>query len=720
VNNSSDRSVWSQEFQSLVVSRFIELGAITIVGTLIFPLLPVPAIIMLVILTALMLVRLKKRFSLKFVAGVVCVFLVAAIMNIGLLIDTSRTKFVVPTDSFLNAVVINEWPGPTGPFLIVPASPPKQWLFRLLSRYDHSFIILDTARTADGYIVVSPSELALARLSAPDGINRRRLLTIPFLRREAVVRLRHNELSFSLGAGGGQMTLITDVGPDRPGLFGVRSDQAPSIEAWRRVAYGDELIRNLHRLTVPDLIADLEREGARTGDLRDFMRLLVFRLKLVPTLLGASAQQPLEDSIFRVSTLGNLRWVAQQFEARNPRTSLVDDPWGWSFQQALIEYPAYLPRDMAQSARYRVETGEAWIARQLARSAEVLESETFTQNRGKPERTGSDADDRLGDRLRLLIERMEAGAPAQEAANEMFAIMARASGADPDPLAEGDARRLLAFTNAGGALLRPEVRRWINADPVRAPSRGYLIYGAIRDRCAAPMREMQQFIAQAARGGLVQFERLARRLESNCVELPMAADILPTGLQRQIMSDQAARDWAVMIMIRGGAERIRDCVNQPEAASTACAFAMLDWMSRLSRSPLAQAFIDWMRSDCGLTCGGNAFYARHRPVPGEPYSDQEFFYGLSLIAVVLDDRPAGPPEGVCRSVERDFSRLLEENRLFDRIAVLNLHFAIFQRCRSPHLAALNALLATKRLPVMGWHRYLPRAADFFARAPTAR
>jgi hypothetical protein len=696
---------WLQGLGSTFVDKVAEAGIYGLAALLVFPLIPWIAVVVAIVCVATVAMRLRHRRKWRVLVLGLAAVLGLSVLNVVLIAASGATKYVVPGVGVGDSLLVREFDGPAGRFALLPLSNyslPKRWLFSAASERDDRFVVMEEAEeTATGYVLHSPSELALARLSAPDGTARVRTLPLPSRHRELVFELEDDgQVNVTPGLSGGRINLASDAGPGRPGLFGRSLNRFPSLEQWRRVAFAEELLRNLQTLEADQIIQALEAESARTSDLRDFLRLAVFRLELLSDRYGGILGLH-KTRLFELAPLGNLRHVAALFSEINPPSDAMDDAWFRPFQHAVFSHLNYLPLETVPPPGGEVDNGSAWASAFLLRTLENLERSTFASRRADA-RAPRDAEDEEQEKSFESFRKAFQG-PHADPRSVLGALQQLyrdfESSAAQDPLRLGDIRRMEDLEKGGGSLLRAEVRQWVASDDSRAGARTFLVYEAARERCAKPFARLFGALPDA---GMVH--RFAAELTRSCTEAAGAAGLAPDFLQRRFLQREAAMEGQLLSNLIKGQVEFVECglrAGEDEAKNLKCLSAMMEAFDL----PFFQEFLDDMRRCGNSTCGVDSF-ERRLPLPGPRYSLAEYRYASYLALALLDDRYPRLSPTICDSVRRDFAELLQEDRLADRLTVANLHAAALDRCGAEEAETSFRLLREHRLPLARWQRWM--------------
>lgn len=690
---------WLRGLASGFLEKLVELAVLVAIALFLFPLFVWAALLICAVVVVLALIR--KRFSshwklLAVGAGIVCV---VAILNVLALTFSPRAKYVVAADDLSSSFFVKSFYGPRGRFYILPLSsysPPKRWLFRWIADKRGSFVFIEAERSADGYIVHSPSEVALARLAGPDGQDRRRWIFIPRLDRDMIADLAES-LSFKFSASNARVRLSTDVGKGRPGLFGFVLKRPPTLDEWRRVAYFEELLLNLPAMETDHILAALEQEGAKSSELRDVLRLAVFRLELIG---GRYQQYPVtKDYIYNLAPLGNLRQIAESINEANPGRDIVNDPWFWSFKESLNPYMRHMPRHSLVVLGGEVETGARWVTDLMARAAQSQQQSSLLDV-SSLDKSGADSIEMA--RIRSRIERIKARrSDDPKALSEILSLTKEIMlDESEDSVRTGDAHRVQMLQRSGRRLVTDEIRQWVRTDKAREASRAFLVYEATRARCNRPFIEAVAGASASARTGENPFKFVDRKMQKSCAEVRDAVALFPEPLQRQFIEGEFALEQDSLKRM-APIWQLSSCGEGEDEASKRClSKLMLEGVS----APFAQNFIEEFTLRCGDgECSGVDLFERNAPVMGARYSGEEFLYSFYIMNALLDGNYPQLSPTFCRNISRDFSSLVEENRFFDRLTVLNLHLAVLERCKSPQLKVALRILHNNKLPVATWY-----------------
>ena len=696
---------WLQGIGLGFAERIAEFSIYALAALLIFPLLPIFALLVAIACIATLMLRLRRRQrKWRIVAIGFTTVLGLSLLNVVAIASGSDTKYVVIHPDVTDSLFVRQFEGPTGRFTLVPLSSysaPKRWLFRAAAeRFERVVIMEEPEETATGFILHSPSELALARLSAPDGTRRERTLHLPTRRWELLFEIEDGQVSFKPGLDGRRIMLLTNVGPGRPGLFGRSLSRSPSLEQWRRVAYAEELLRNLATMEADEIIRSLEEESARTSDVRDYLRLAVFRLELISVRYGGilTLHKP---TLFELAPLGNLRRVAAQLTEINPSRDDLADPWIRPLQKAVLSSLSNLPPQTVAPPGWQVESGADWAVAFLRASTGEAGQYSSAPQQGKQPSDQTEEEAQAKGALAAFVRK---GTEAKDetdlsAALEDFARDLQASTAKEDPLGLGDMRRMEELDKAGGSLLRREVRRWVESNPSRADSRAFLVYEAAHERCGQPFERMWARTTTPAK-----MRALSVETKRACAEVAAAARLAPEVLQRRFLESEAAAYETLVSAAMDSQVELLECgarAGEDESKSLQCFGDAMRYLGL----PFFEEFMRDMTKCREGSCGVLAFEKR-LPVPGRPYSLAEYRYASYLTLALFDEHYPRLSEVVCDSVGRDFGELLEEDQLLDRLTILNLHMAALERCGAEDAGISLRLLRENRLPLARWHRWV--------------
>lgn len=690
---------WLKGVASGFLEKFVELVVLVAIALFLFPLFVWAALLICAVVVVLALIR--KRFSAQWkllAVGAGAVFVIA-VLNVVVLTVIPPAKYVVASDSLSSSFLVQSFYGPRGRFYILPLSsysPPKRWLFRWIADKQGSFVFIEAETTADGYIVHSPSEVALARLAGPDGQDRRRWILIPRLNRGMIAALAET-LSFKFSASNARVRLSTDVGTGKPGLFGLMLKRPPTLDEWRRVAYFEELLLGLPTMEADHILAALEQEGEKSSELRDVLRLAVFRLELVG---GRYQQYPVTtDYIYNLAPLGNLRHIAESINEANPGSDIVNDPWFWSFEESLNPYMRNMPQRSLVVSGGEVETGAGWVTDLMARAAQSQQQSSLLDV-SSLDKSGADAIQM--DRIRRQIARIKARRRDDPKALTEILSLTKEIMLDEseDSVRTGDAHRVQALQGSGRRLVTDEVRRWVRSDKAREASRAFLVYEAARARCNRPFIEAVTEAPTASRTGRDLFKSIDTEMQKSCSEVRETVDLFPEPLQRKFIEGESVLE-ADSLRRMASIWQLSSCGDGKDEPSKQCLSKL---MLEGTSATFARTFITEFTLRCGDgDCSGVDLYERNAPTMGARYSGEEFLYTFYLMNALLDETYLQLSPTLCRNIDRDFASLVEENRFFDRLTVLNLHLAVFERCKSPQLKVALRILQNNKLPVASWY-----------------
>lgn len=678
---------WSNRLWRRLQEDGLSVVAIALILAFLFPLQDFRTIMIQLVSAGVFILVLTRFVTLKRLVMVVIGLAIFGLAGLGALLLAPGRKYVVPVELGPDLIAIREIPGPDGAFLLVPTHTPvspKRWLLAGLAALDDRIVMLEPRRLAEGYLAHSPTEIAARELTASSGANAR-VVTLPFREVETSLLLNpaNRQLDFNFAVRSTDIILRSDVSTTSPGLFGIATSAPPDLESWQRLAFAEEFLRSLTRVDSLFLLDALRAEADRTGRWGDRLRMLVFRLHVINTrfrVIGTGGNL----NFYELATLGNLRSVADEFNAAMPTRELQNDPWLRAFVDALLLTTNSLPdAQLYLQGSDRAPQEIDWLVRIVRRLAEVIQAESLqVPFAAEPRVHTQQSQEELPRTIRGLL-----------------GLLVRADSVRETEIGEiVTARALIAESDN---LNRPVVIHWVEAAGRERGRRVALLQRAKSDAFGSVWAQIVgRMMENPARDRMWNGWRDANRMLRRHVEslhslLPLVSD--PD--QRRLLAAEQELDVEVVRMM-SGADRWGACERESEATRDRCVLDAMTGPGLPEFAAVTMPFRAIAESDSAIEA-----FVEHPPPFAAPYSPTEAGY-LAHLALAFGDLEGEVEPRIlqqfCELVANHANALIVEGRIDDRASVLALQAETLGQCGRREARHLERLLVDRQLSLPSW------------------
>lgn len=693
--------------------RFAEVAAQGVLGLLLagffFPLLDLGTIVPALLVFAAIAFYVVRRLGWRIITLTLLALFVGTAFSVLSLTFRSGTKYVVEVDNIGDAIWAKSATGPRGSYYLVPtysAIPVKWWLLKGLSGLGADFVFLSATASNGRYVAQSPSELAAAAISRKPP-NTYGWLFFPTRAEQLILSVQLGEgtlsnMNLTYGAHTFGPAFGSSIGPGNSGLFGISTQTRPTLSDWQSLAYSEELIRSFPTASLPEIFYSLHQESERTGSWTDLLRELTLRLALMSgrygdavsrTANGFAGIATTRDS-YELAVIGNLRAVAEAFNARNPEKSLYGNPWLRELSYKLLNTVGAIPFQPLTLPDERGSRELKWLVDTLKKISDLEVENSLTSALN----TSDEQPDPAGKILGRLAEPGQAQDPA--AIIRALGDAMRATTTSEKPVKTGDDITIADFQKRLDSLGKDEVLDWIRAG---GAERAYRV-----DRVSELLAAdgwMEKFAELIARPNEQELKKLMMRWTR---QFALVQDITTAAIplvedadERRLLASELGITRGIMAPLLGMMDRAWAC--QTNKAEPLCRLddgrQFMSLMMASFSPDVRNSFLDLLDLRDGKAIG--AIFADNQL--GPPYSVIEFRYAGLLTGVLYSTDLRPQDVGiVCERVRQNAQALLLEDRLVERASIAALEIEVLQRCGAEEAGALEKALRERQMPLASW------------------